>query len=57
MTLCACRALLRPGRFDVEVNIGVPDLKGRQEILLLYLPRLKTDGQLDVIAIAKQTTG
>ena len=55
--LSVTRALLRPGRFDVEVNISVPDLKGRQEILQLYLPKIKTDGNLDTLSIAKQTTG
>ena len=52
-----CRALLRPGRFDVEVPIRVPDLKGRQEILDLYLKKLKLDDNVDVHKIAKTTIG
>ena len=52
-----CRALLRPGRFDVEVPIRVPDLKGRQEILDLYLKKLKLDDNVDVHMIAKTTIG
>ena len=35
------RALLRPGRFDVEVKVFPPDLKGRREILQLYLSKIK----------------
>jgi AFG3 family protein len=30
-------ALVRPGRFDREVEVGLPDLKGRYEILLVHL--------------------
>ena len=35
------RALLRPGRFDVEVRVFPPDLKGRKEIIELYLSKVK----------------
>ena len=52
-----CRALLQPGRFDFEVPIRVPDLKGRQEILDLYLKKLKLDDNVDVHMIAKTTIG
>ena len=31
------RALLRPGRFDTQVVVPIPDMKGRKEILTLYL--------------------
>ena len=34
-------ALLRPGRFDRQVVVGLPDLKGRKDIFSLYLPKLK----------------
>ena len=30
-------ALVRPGRFDREVEVGLPDLKGRYEVLLVHL--------------------
>jgi AFG3 family protein len=33
-------ALVRPGRFDREVEVGLPDLKGRYEILLVHLKPL-----------------
>ncbi|KAF6040165.1 hypothetical protein EB796_001532 [Bugula neritina] len=51
------KALLRPGRFDVEVHIKVPDLNERIEILNLYMPKLVTDNTVDVITVAKRTTG
>ncbi|XP_014680407.1 PREDICTED: ATP-dependent zinc metalloprotease YME1 homolog, partial [Priapulus caudatus] len=35
------KALLRPGRFDVEVQVPVPDMKGRKEIMELYLGKVK----------------
>ncbi|XP_067943761.1 ATP-dependent zinc metalloprotease YME1L-like [Watersipora subatra] len=50
-------ALLRPGRFDVEVSIRVPDLNERKEILALYLPKIVSDGKVDITSIAKCTTG
>ena len=34
------RALLRPGRFDTQVVVPIPDMKGRKEILTLYLVSL-----------------
>ena len=33
------KALLRPGRFDTQVVVPIPDMKGRREILVLYLVR------------------
>jgi ATP-dependent 26S proteasome regulatory subunit len=33
------KALLRPGRFDTQVVVPTPDMKGRKEILILYLVR------------------
>ena len=38
-----CRALLRPGRFDVEVRVFPPDLKGRREIIEFYIGKIKND--------------
>ena len=37
------RALLRPGRFDVEVRVFPPDLKGRKEIIEFYISKIKKD--------------
>lgn len=50
------KALLRPGRFDVEVNVRIPDYMGRKEILELYLGRITTR-DIDVDYLARGTTG
>ncbi|XP_041986742.1 ATP-dependent zinc metalloprotease YME1L isoform X2 [Aricia agestis] len=50
-------ALLRPGRFDVEVNVPAPDYVGRLEILRLYVARVRAHPGLDVEALARGTTG
>lgn len=50
------KALLRPGRFDVEVQVSRPDLKGRKEILEHYLSKVKVTN-VDVDKIARGTTG
>ena len=51
------KALLRPGRFDNQVEVGKPDIKGRREILHLYLSKIKHDDSIDVESIASRTTG
>uniref|UniRef100_A0A5S6QJ78 AAA domain-containing protein n=1 Tax=Trichuris muris TaxID=70415 RepID=A0A5S6QJ78_TRIMR len=51
------QALLRPGRFDLQLVLGYPDLKGRMDIFNLYLSRVKTDGKIDVETMAKGTIG
>lgn len=51
------KALLRPGRFDTEVIVGKPDIKGRREILGLYLSKIKHDNSIDVDSLAGRTTG
>ncbi len=38
------KALLRPGRFDVEVRVFPPDMKGRRDILQLYINKIKISG-------------
>lgn len=50
-------ALLRPGRFDRQVDVPVPDLKSRQEILAVHLKEVKTDGHIDGYKIARGTQG
>ena len=50
------RALLRPGRFDVEVLVYPPDMKGRQEILEHYLKNIKVDN-VDTSKLAAGTFG
>lgn len=50
-------ALLRPGRFDRQVVVPLPDLKGRKFILEVHLKKLKLAENIDVEAIAKSTPG
>ena len=50
-------ALLRPGRFDRQVIVDVPDLKGRQEILAVHAQNKKIDPSVSLEAIARRTTG
>jgi cell division protease FtsH len=48
-------ALLRPGRFDREIAIDLPDLKGREEILLVHTRKVKLDPSTDLHRIARAT--
>ena len=50
-------ALLRPGRFDRQVYIELPDLSGRREILNLYANRVKLASDVDLMDVARGTTG
>jgi len=51
------KALLRPGRFDTQVEVAPPDVKGRREILAMYLDRIKHDASVDLESLASRTTG
>jgi len=51
------KALLRPGRFDRIVNVPVPDLISRQEILKVHLKKVKVVSDIDVNKLARATTG
>ena len=51
------KALLRPGRFDRRINVELPDLKGRFEILQLHAKKVKMSGSVDLMRIAKITPG
>jgi cell division protease FtsH len=51
------RALLRPGRFDRRVVIGLPDIKGRYEILKVHARKIKIDPTVDLMAVARSTPG
>jgi len=53
------KALLRPGRFDRQVMVNLPDLKGREEILKVHLNKRKVPiaPDVDVNAIARGTPG
>ena len=50
-------ALLRPGRFDRQIVVDRPDLKGREEILRVHTRKIKLDKAVDLKAIARQTPG
>ncbi|XP_053962107.1 ATP-dependent zinc metalloprotease YME1L isoform X1 [Anastrepha ludens] len=50
------QALLRPGRFDVEVVVSTPDFTGRKEILTLYLAKILHD-EIDLDMLARGTSG
>ena len=51
------KALLRPGRFDRQVHVGLPDIKGREEILKVHLRKLPSTVGVDVNALARGTPG
>ncbi len=50
-------ALLRPGRFDRQVVVGLPERKGREGILSIHTRRLHLASDVDIKAIAATTTG
>jgi cell division protease FtsH len=50
-------ALLRPGRFDRRVEVGLPDLKGREQILKVHLKNKKLEEGVSVAEVAKRCTG
>ena len=50
-------ALLRPGRFDRQVVVPVPDVKGRQMILEIYGKKTKLSADVDMAVIARGTPG
>ncbi|NUQ16627.1 MAG: ATP-dependent zinc metalloprotease FtsH [Flavobacteriales bacterium] len=51
------RALLRPGRFDRQIFVDMPDLNGRMAIFKVHLKPLRLDADVDVEFLAKQTPG
>jgi cell division protease FtsH len=50
-------ALLRPGRFDRQVIVPVPDVKGRQKILEIYAKKTKMRDDVDMAIVARGTPG
>nr|YP_009398122.1 Cell division protein FTSH [Gredgaria maugeana]ARW67308.1 Cell division protein FTSH [Gredgaria maugeana] len=50
-------ALLRPGRFDRQVNVDIPDFKGRLEILNVHAKNKKIDTDVSLSIIARRTPG
>ena len=50
-------ALLRPGRFDRQVTVSLPDVKGREEILRVHAKNVKMSGDVDLGVVARGTPG
>jgi cell division protease FtsH len=50
-------ALLRPGRFDRQVVVGLPDVRGREQILRVHSRKVPTTDDVDVSVIARSTPG
>ena len=50
-------ALLRPGRFDRQVYVGRPDMKGREEILKVHARKKPLGEDVDLKEVARETTG
>ncbi|EOA20098.1 hypothetical protein CARUB_v10000375mg [Capsella rubella] len=50
-------ALLRPGRFDRQVSVGLPDVRGREEILKVHSKSKKLDKEVSLSVIAMRTPG
>jgi len=50
-------ALLRPGRFDRQVTVDLPDVKGREEILRVHVRKIKLASGVDLGVIARGTPG
>ena len=51
------KALLRPGRFDRQVMVSLPDIKGREEILLVHMRKIPADPDVKASIIARGTPG
>ena len=51
------RALLRPGRFDRQVHVGLPDIRGREQILATHARKVTLDEDVDLAVIARGTSG
>lgn len=51
------KALLRPGRFDRQITVQLPDVKGREEILKVHAKKVKMAPNVDLKSIAKSTPG
>jgi cell division protease FtsH len=51
------KALLRPGRFDREINVGLPDVRGRGQILQVHMRRVPISNDIKLEYIAQGTTG
>lgn len=50
-------ALLRPGRFDRQITVNLPDVRGREAILKVHAKNVKIDPSVDLAVIARGTPG
>ncbi|MDF1678364.1 MAG: ATP-dependent zinc metalloprotease FtsH [Legionellaceae bacterium] len=50
-------ALLRPGRFDRQVVVPLPDIRGREHILRVHMNKVPAEKEVDILSIAKGTPG
>ena len=50
-------ALLRPGRFDRQVVVSMPDIRGREKILRVHMQKSPIDNDVNVVILAKGTPG
>ncbi len=51
------KALLRPGRFDRQVYVGLPDIRGREQILKVHMRKVPLDEKVSASVIARGTPG
>jgi len=51
------KALLRPGRFDRQVMVGLPDIRGREQILLVHMRKVPIDADVKADILARGTPG
>ncbi len=51
------KALLRPGRFDRQVFVGLPDIRGREQVLKVHVRKVPLDERVDLSVIARGTPG
>ena len=51
------KALLRPGRFDRQVTVGLPDIDGREAILNVHLEKVPTADDVNTLTLARATPG
>ena len=51
------KALLRPGRFDRQVHVGLPDIRGREQILKVHMRKVPIDPDVDAAVLARGTPG
>ena len=51
------KALLRPGRFDRQVHVGLPDIRGREQILQVHMRKVPISPDVDAAVLARGTPG